>query len=125
MFFMNKKKKIRKHLDDKPKEKYTPFDLLLIGYLDGSFVKTLKSIGLNSNHIEVYWDDEVQYIAVESSYRFYMMDLTIYTDEIHIYFTDEEPTEEPEPDACKEQDLLLESTDQLFDLIKEKLAALN
>ena len=36
MFFMTKKKKIRKYLDDKPKEKYTTFDLLLLDYLDGS-----------------------------------------------------------------------------------------
>ena len=125
MFFMTKKKKARQYLDNKPKEKYTTFDLLLIDYLDGSLEKDLKSLGLKSNYIETDLDDDVQYIAVESRYRAYTMDLTIYTDEINIFFTDEELPEELEPDACKEQDLPLESKEKLFELIKEKLAGLD
>ena len=46
MFFMTKKKKIRKYLDDMPKEKFTAFELLLSDYLDGSLEKRLKTTGL-------------------------------------------------------------------------------
>ena len=126
MFFMTKKKKIRKYLDDKPKEKYTTFDLLLLDYLDGSLEKQLKSTGLRWNAIEVTWDDDVQFIAVESSYHGYAMDLVVYTDEFVIIFTSEEELpEELEPEACKQQDLPLESKEQLFNHIKEKLAGLD
>lgn len=126
MFFMTKKKKIRKYLDDKPKEKYTTFDLLLLDYLDGSLEKQLKSTGLRWNAIEVTWDDDVQFIAVESSYHGYAMDLVVYTDDFVIIFTSEEELpEELEPEACKQQDLPLESKEQLFNHIKEKLAGLD
>ena len=126
MFFMTKKKKIRKYLDDKPKEKYTTFDLLLLDYLDGSLEKQLKSTGLRWNAIEVTWDDDVQFIAVDSSYHGYAMDLVVYTDEFVIIFTpEEELPEELEPEACKQQDLPLESKEQLFNHIKEKLAGLD
>lgn len=126
MFFMTKKKKIRKYLDDKPKEKYTTFDLLLLDYLDGSLEKQLKSTGLRWNAIEVTWEDDVQFIAVESSYHGYAMDLVVYTDEFVIFFTSEEELpEELEPEACKQQDLPLESKEQLFNHIKEKLAGLD
>ena len=126
MFFMTKKKKIRKYLDDKPKEKYTTFDLLLLDYLDGSLEKQLKSTGLRWNAIEVTWDDDVQFIAVESSYHGYAMDLVVYTDEFVIIFTSEEELpEELEPEACKQQDLPLESKEQLFNHITENLAGLD
>ena len=126
MFFITKKKKIRKYLDDKPKEKYTTFDLLLLDYLDGSLEKQLKSTGLRWNAIEVTWDDDVQFIAVESSYHGYAMDLVVYTDDFVIIFTSEEELpEELEPEACKQQDLPLESKEQLFNHIKEKLAGLD
>ena len=126
MFFMTKKKKIRKYLDDKPKEKHTTFDLLLLDYLDGSLEKQLKSTGLRWNAIEVTWDDDVQFIAVESSYHGYAMDLVVYTDEFVIFFTSEEEIpEELVPEACKQQDLPLESKEQLFNHIKEKLAGLD
>ncbi|MBR6052191.1 MAG: hypothetical protein IKP55_00190 [Clostridia bacterium] len=128
MFFSSKKKKIRQYLDDKPKEKYTAFDLLLSDYLDGSLAKRLKTTGLGRCGIDVNWDDDVQFIAIESSYHGYSMDLVVYTDEITIFFTSEDdlPGEPaPEPEACKQQDLPLRSKDQIFDLIKEKLAALD
>lgn len=123
--FMSKKKMVRQYLDRIPKEKYTPFDLLLFDYLDGSFEKNLKSIGLKSNCISVAWDDDVHFIMVESRYHAYTMDLTIYTDLFVIFFCDDELPEELEPDACKEQDLPLESKEKLFDVIKEKLAGLD
>lgn len=127
MFFTSKKKKrIRQYLDDKPKEKYKAFDLLLSDYLDGSLEKLLKATGLGRCGIDVTWDDDVQFIAIESSYHGYSMDLVVYTDDITIFFTAEDDLSvEQEPDACKQQDLPLQSKDQIFDLIKEKLAALD
>ena len=124
--FMTKKKIVRKYLDDKPKEKYTPFDLLLLDYLDKSLEKRLKSLGLKWVSVEVNWEDDIQWISVEGKYRCYLMDLTIYTDEILIYFDSEDNLpEELEPEAVKEQSLPLESKEQVFDLIAEKLAALD
>ena len=127
VFFTSKKKKrIRQYLDDKPKEKYKAFDLLLSDYLDGSLEKLLKATGLGRCGIDVTWDDDVQFIAIESSYHGYSMDLVVYTDDITIFFTAEDDLSvEQEPDACKQQDLPLQSKDQIFDLIKEKLAALD
>ena len=124
MFFMTKKKKIREYLDDKPKEKYTAFDLLLSDYLDGSLKNRVFALGLRSNEINVTWDDDIQFISVDSTYRGYWMDLVIYTDEIVISFSSQEHPDENEPEACKEQSLPLESKDQIFDLIKEKIAGL-
>ena len=126
MFFMTKKKKIRKYLDDMPKEKYTAFELLLSDYLDGSLEKRLKTTGLKWSNIDVIWDDDGKMISIGSSYHDYSMDLWIYSDEIVIFFTakDDRP-EELEPEACKEQHLPLENKEQIFDLIKEKLAGLD
>lgn len=123
--FMTKKKKIRKYLDDKPKEKYTPFDLFLFDYLDGSLDKRLKLLGLKWNNIQITWDDDIQFISIESAYLRYTMDLVIYTDEIVIFFTAEDLPEELEPDACKEESLPLESKEQVFDLIANKLTGLD
>ena len=126
MFFMTKKKKIRKYLDDMPKEKYTAFELLLSDYLDGSLEKRLKTTGLKWSNIDVIWDDDGKLISIGSSYHDYSMDLWIYSDEIVIFFTAEDDRpEELEPEACKEQHLPLENKEQIFDLIREKLAALD
>ena len=126
MFFMTKKKKIRKYLDDMPKEKYTAFELLLSDYLDGSLEKRLKTTGLKWSNIDVVWDDDGKLISIGSSYHDYSMDLWIYSDEIVIFFTAEDDRpEELEPEACKEQHLPLENKDQIFDLIREKLAGLD
>ena len=126
MFFMTKKKKIRKYLDDMPKEKYTAFELLLSDYLDGSLEKRLKTTGLKWSNIDVIWDDDGKMISIGSSYHDYSMDLWIYSDEIVIFFTAEDDRpEELEPEACKEQHLPLENKDQIFDLIREKLAGLD
>ena len=126
MFFMTKKKKIRKYLDDMPKEKYTTFELLLSDYLDGSLEKRLKTTGLKWSNIDVIWDDDGKLISIGSSYHDYSMDLWIYSDEIVIFFTAEDDRpEELEPEACKEQHLPLENKEQIFDLIREKLAALD
>ena len=123
--FMTKKKKVRLYLENKPKEKYTAFDLLLIDYLNGSFEKRLKTLGLKWNNVQIQWDDDYQWINVESGYHGYTMDLTIYSDEIVIFFlNDRDLPEDLEPNACKEQDLPLESKEQVFDLIAEKLAGL-
>ena len=121
--FMTKKKMVRRYLDDKPKEKYGAFDLLLSDYLDGSLEKRLKALGLKWNAISIQWDDEYQWIQVESRYHGYTMDLTIYSDEIVLFFDNELP-EELQPDACKEVHLPLESKERLFDLILEKLSGL-
>lgn len=123
--FMTKKKKIRKYLDDKPKEKYTAFDLFLIDYLDGTLEKRLKSLGLKWNNIQITWDDDCQFISVESEYRRYSMDLIIYTDEIVIFFTAKDLPVELEPEACKEEDFPLESKEQVFDIIANKIAGLD
>lgn len=126
MFFMTKKKKIRKYLDDMPKEKYTAFELLLSDYLDGSLEKRLKTTGLKWSNIDVIWDDDGKLISIGSSYHDYSMDLWIYSDEIVIFFTAEDDRpDELEPEACKEQHLPLENKDQIFDLIREKLAGLD
>lgn len=126
MFFMTKKKKIRKYLDDMPKEKYTAFELLLSDYLDGSLEKRLKTTGLKWSNIDVIWDDDGKLISIGSSYHHYSMDLWIYSDEIVIFFTAEDDRpEELEPEACKEQHLPLENKEQIFDLIREKLAGLD
>ena len=126
MFFMTKKKKIRKYLDDMPKEKYTAFELLLSDYLDGSLEKRLKTTGLKWSNIDVVWDDDGKMISIGSSYHGYSMDLWIYSDEIVIFFTAEDDRpEELEPEACKEQHFPLENKDQIFDLIREKLAGLD
>ena len=126
MFFMTKKKKIRKYLDDMPKEKFTAFELLLSDYLDGSLEKRVKTTGLKWSNIDVVWDDDGKLISIGSSYHGYSMDLWIYSDEIVIFFTAEDDRpEELEPEACKEQHLPLENKEQIFDLIKEKLAGLD
>ncbi len=126
MFFTSKKKKIRKYLDDKPKEKYTTFDLLLSDYLDGTLEKSFKTIGLKWCNVEIQWEDDFQMISVGSVYNRYEMDLWIYTDEIVIFFNSEENIpEELEPDACKEEHLPLESKEQILELVKAKLAGLN
>ena len=123
---MTKKKKVRQYLDAKPKEKYTAFDLLLIDYLDGSLEKQLKSTGLKRIIIEIQWDDEDRWILVNADYRVYEMDLTVYPDEILIWFdSKDELPEELEPEAVKEQSLPLESKEQLFDLLAEKIAGLD
>ena len=124
--FMTKKKKVRQYLDAKPKEKYTAFDLLLIDYLDGSLENQLKSAGLKRINIQIQWDDEDQWILVNADYRVYEMDLTVYPDEILIWFdSKDELPEELEPEAVKEQSLPLESKEQLFDLLAEKIAGLD
>ena len=126
MFFISKKKKIRKYLDDKPKEKYTTFDLLLSDYLDGTLEKSFKTTGLKWCSVEIQWEDDFQMISVGSVYNRYEMDLWIYTDEIVIFFNSEENIpEELEPDACKEEHLPLESKEQILELVKAKLAGLN
>ena len=123
---MTKKKKARQYLDNKPKEKYTTFDLLLSDYLDGSLEKRLKTTGLKWSNIDVIWDDDGKLISIGSSYHGYSMDLWIYSDEIVIFFTAEDGRpEELEPEACKEQHLPLENKEQIFDLIREKLAGLD
>lgn len=123
---MTKKKKVRQYLDAKPKEKYTAFDLLLIDYLDGSLENQLKSAGLKRINIQIQWDDEDQWILVNADYRVYEMDLTVYPDEILIWFdSKDELPEELEPEAVKEQSLPLESKEQLFDLLAEKIAGLD
>ena len=123
---MTKKKKVRQYLDAKPKEKYTAFDLLLIDYLDGSLEKQLKSTGLKRINIQIQWDDEDQWILVNAYYRVYEMDLTVYPDEILIWFDSKDNLpEELEPEAVKEQSLPLESKEQLFDLLSAKIADLN
>ena len=124
--FMTKKKKVRQYLDAKPKEKYTAFDLLLIDYLDGSLENQLKSAGLKRINIQIQWDDEDQWILVNADYRVYEMDLTVYPDEILIWFDSKDNLpEELEPEAVKEQSLPLESKEQLFDLLGAKIADLN
>ena len=126
MFFISKKKKIRKYLDDKPKEKYTTFDLLLSDYLDGTLEKSFKTTRLKWCSVEIQWEDDFQMISVGSVYNRYEMDLWIYTDEIVIFFNSEENIpEELEPDACKEEHLPLESKEQILELVKAKLAGLN
>ena len=123
---MTKKKKVRQYLDAKPKEKYTAFDLLLIDYLDGSLENQLKSAGLKRINIQIQWDDEDQWILVNADYRVYELALTVYPDEILIWFdSKDELPEELEPEAVKEQSLPLESKEQLFDLLAEKIAGLD
>ena len=113
---LTKKKKIRTFLDGKNQNDYTAFDSLLSDYLSGAFKERLVSMGIVKNEIHIDWFDDIKCIGVQGRYQKYFVDLQIYPAEFGVSFDLYEPDiEEMHP---------LESKDQPFELLKEKINSL-
>ena len=107
--FGDKKKKIKKYIEQLSPQNKTTFDLLCEDYINGLFKKQLEQIGLIKPIIHIDWTDQIKCIGIQAKYDVWHIDMQIYSDE----FCLAADLDEADYDTC----FKLENKEQFFNIL--------